>query len=108
MNVKHHGPYRPTPAMEKMLKDRSVSIIVNDFLGVDWHKKTTTFPNFVIYDSPTDFPGRFVVRLFDGNRPTRLIAVKNSLKEARQAIPGIFIPISRSKNDEPAIVETWL
>ena len=36
MNVKRNGPYRPTPALEKMLKDRSLSIIVNDFLGVDW------------------------------------------------------------------------
>ena len=39
MNVKRNGPYRPTPALEKMLKDRSVSIIVNDFLGVDWQVK---------------------------------------------------------------------
>lgn len=34
--------------------------------------------------------------------------LQNSLQEARQAIPRVFTPISRSKNDEPAIVATWL
>lgn len=108
MKTKYYRPNKFNPIREKMFKDQSVSIIVEDFLGVDWHKETAVFPNFVIFDSPEDFPGKFVVRLFDGTKPTRLIAVKRSLEAARKTIPEIFIPVPRNKTDKTAIVETWL
>lgn len=108
MKTKYYRPNKFNPIREKMFKDQSVSIIVEDFLGVDWHKETAVFPNFVIFDSPEDFPGKFVVRLFDGTKPTRLIAVKRSLEAARKTIPEIFIPVPRSETDKTAIVETWL
>lgn len=96
------------PITKAILKDRRVSIIVENFHGVDWHKQTKSAPNFVIYNSPEDYPGKFVVRLFDGAQPTRLFTTKDSLEEARKAIPDIFIPVQRSPGDALSIVETWL
>ena len=108
MKTKYYKPNRISGIRKKMLKDQSVNIIVEDFLGVDWQKKTVAFPCFVIFDSPEDFPGKFVVRLFDGTKPMRLIALKRSLEAARKTIPEVFIPVPRSETDHPKIVETWL
>lgn len=108
MKTKVYKPNKFNPIAKAMFKDRRVSIIVENFHGVDWHAKTKKFPVFVVYDSPEDFPGKFTVRLFFGEQPTRLVAVKDSLEEARKTIPDIYIPVQRSESDIPAIVETWL
>jgi hypothetical protein len=96
------------PLTMRLLKDRSVSIVVKDFHNVDWHKRTKVFPIFTIFKDPTDFPGKYVVRLFDGKQPTRLIAVKDTLEDARATIPKIFYRVPRSERDNPVVVETWL
>lgn len=92
----------------QMLKDQSVSVVVNNFHGVDWHKKTKLFPAFTVFRSPIDFPGKYVVRLFDGNRPTRLVAIKDTLEDARATIPPIYHMVPRSERDSHTIVETWI
>ncbi len=92
----------------RQLKDPSVNIIVDNFHGVDWWKKTKVFPIFTVFHSPKDFPGKYVVRLFDGKAPTRLLSVKDTLEEARQTIPPLFKRVDRSPTDNPAIVEIWL
>ena len=94
---------------KRMLKDRRVNVIVDNFHGdVVWQEKTRAFPCFVIYHNPIDFPGKYCVRLFDGNNPTRLLAVKDTLEYARKAIPPLFWKVPRSETDPPTIVETWL
>ena len=108
MKTKYYKPNKLNPIAKAMLKDQRVSIIVENFHGVDWHKKTKTFPTFVVCKNPSDFPGKHTVRLFDGDQPTRLIAVKDTLEEARKTIPEIFIPVPRSTTDNPVIVETWV
>lgn len=68
---------------------------------------------WTVYDNPIDFPGKFVVRRFrvteDGaqaeNRPW---SVKDTLEEARRAIPPGLVCMSRSLLDDAKVVETWL
>lgn len=68
---------------------------------------------FVIYSSPSDFPGRFVLRgyrvtarrSFSDARPT---AVTSTLEEARAAVPEGLVCCARAPGDDPVIVETWL
>lgn len=89
-----------------------VIIIVDNFHGVNWFEKVKRFPVFTVYYNPQDFPGKYVVRLFDGDKPMRLLTVKDTLEEARAAIPQEpplgFIRFERSPEDAKAIVETWL
>ncbi len=92
----------------QMLANPAVNIIVDNFHGVNWWKKTKVFPIFTIYHNPKDFPEKYVVRLFDGKAPTRLLAVKDTLEEARKTIPPLFKQMDRSPIDDPVIVETWL
>jgi hypothetical protein len=70
----------------------------------------------VVYASPSDHPGRFVVREFwirgsgDVYAFAAPLAVVPSLEEARDAIdrecPGL-VCLMRDPNDDPVIVETW-
>ena len=85
-----------------------ISVEVQSFKGRDWHKKVKKYAIFVISRNTSDFPGKFAVRMFDLNRPTCLVAVKNTLEEARAAIPVGYRGFKRSKKDDPVIVETWM
>lgn len=64
---------------------------------------------YVIYRSPLDYPGSFVVRVHDvPGGPHKDCEVCNSLEEARKQIPFGLIRIARWDDDEPHIVETWM
>lgn len=67
---------------------------------------------FVVYRSPRDYPGKFVVRRWSieaaGPSPREVRAVVGTLEAARSKIPrGLFMFV-RSAEDDPCIVETWL
>ena len=97
--------------MKRIESDPNVNIIVDNFHGVNWRQKLV-MPIFVVYRDPKDFPGKFVVRIFDGKKPLRLVTVKNSLEAARAAIqqgpPFEFGNMGRFTEDDPVIVETWI
>ena len=97
---------------KKVEKDPNITVLVDDFLGVNWWEKTKVFPSFTIYHNTKDFPGKYVVRLWDGDQPMRLASVKDTLEAARATIPmdcpAPFTRIERTAEDDPVIVETWL
>lgn len=69
---------------------------------------------WVIYRSPLDHPGKFVVRAQDvtnGNPepvPRKGCLVCDSLTEARAVVPPHLHRLDRHPDDEPSIVETWM
>lgn len=96
----------------QQLGDKSVSLIIDSFHGIDRFEVAKVFPIFTVYFSPKDFPGKYVVRLFDADKPLRFITVSDTLDDARAGIPQGpplgFHRMVRSPIDDPAIVETWL
>jgi len=69
---------------------------------------TTGLSLWTVYDSPSDYPGRFVARRFELNRPTRLVLVASSLEGVRRLLPPGLYCLPRLPGDEPHIVEVWL
>lgn len=66
-------------------------------------------PMITIYNSPEDYPGKYVARLWDLHTPTPYIVIADTLDEARAAIPtGDMIQFSRDTKDDLCIVETWV
>ena len=63
---------------------------------------------YVIYQNPSDFPGKFVLRRWVGLNPDQKPAVCMTLAEARRAVPPNKYRLPRFDNDDPVIVETWL
>jgi hypothetical protein len=71
------------------------------------------YPVIVVYESPSDFPGKYVARLCDLRkgqlRLTEIAAVASSLDEIRKRIPvNQMYPVPRLEGDDPCIVETWI
>jgi hypothetical protein len=102
----------------------SKSIILQDFHGENYKYVDNMFkeftggyssvPLFAVYERPKDFPCKYVVRLWQINRdikktlPTPYCAVKDTLEEARNAMPHNLYRFGRDSSDDPVIIETWI
>lgn len=71
-------------------------------------------PLWVVYENPSDYPGKFVVREWRAGDPQTNYArvaptvVCDSLEAARAAVPPKKVCIGRCEQDDPCIVEVWL
>jgi hypothetical protein len=63
---------------------------------------------WIVYDSPSDFPGRFVARRFELNRPTTDVLTADTLEALRAQLPAGLIRLERTQHDQPHIVEVWV
>lgn len=63
---------------------------------------------WTIYDNPKDYPGLFVARKFEYDKPTKDYFTANSLEAIRELIPKNLTRLNRFEDDEPQIVEVWL
>lgn len=70
------------------------------------------FPMITIYNNPSDFPGKYVARVFDVKDAKAMVqpyaVIKNSLNDVRESLPSRFVKMPRDVNDDPAIVEVWI
>lgn len=67
---------------------------------------------YVVYNSPKDYPNKYVVRRFlIGNgtlEPKEVVAISESKNEVLKHIPGDRVKIDRHENDDPVIEEVWI
>lgn len=68
---------------------------------------------WTVYQNHPSAPGKFVVRAYDvlpgGKATARIEAfIRDSLDEARAAVPAGLYWMNRNPVDDPTIVETWL
>lgn len=83
--------------------------IVNTFAQVDFSR--LQFPIIVIYNSPSDFRGYYVARIWDMKKPTNTIMIKKKLSQIREDIKNTLpnmVRFERKKFDDKVIVETWI
>lgn len=71
-------------------------------------QKEAKLPIICVYKQPSDYPEKYVARLWDINVPTSVIATAATLEEIRQKIPAHMARMNRCEQDDPAIVEIWL
>lgn len=68
------------------------------------------FPIIAVCKHPEDYPQHYVARIFDCNKPTNVVIVKETLKEIQDDIEKhtdkFFIP--RLLDDLISVVGTWL
>lgn len=68
---------------------------------------------FTIYNNPSDYPGKFVVRRWvvaDGQerRDDGYLVLEDTLEAARLRLPQGMVRMNRNDDDDPVIVENWL
>lgn len=68
--------------------------------------------HWVIYKSPLDAPGKWVVRKWNvlppPERPTEVAFVGDTLEAVRARVPEGMTCMARSPDDDPSIFEVWL
>ena len=70
--------------------------------------KTAKMPLICVYDHPSDYPNNYVARVWDANRPTRLIVLADTLDEIRAKIPPVMKRLPKAPQDDAVIVEVWM
>lgn len=83
--------------------------VINTFGQVDMSKIGN--PVIVIYNTPDDYKGYFVARIWDLDQPTDTLMIKKTLREIREDIKANLpnmVRLQKAKNDVPCIVETWI
>jgi hypothetical protein len=68
---------------------------------------------WTIYNSPKDFPGKFIAREWEltgeGSKPSQSNYVTgDTLEEVRKQLPKFMTVIPRHESDDPCIVEVWI
>ena len=93
--------------MSTEITDRANDREVEQF---DYEKsaKQARIPLICIYDHPTDYPDKFIARLWDCDIPTNIMATADTLEELRAKIPSTMVRMNRDAQDDPCIVEVWI
>jgi hypothetical protein len=69
-------------------------------------------PMIVVYNSPADFPGKVIARVWEGsiNRPTNVYCEYKTIAKCREdaEAAGFTICIPRSPMDDKSIVGTYM
>ena len=63
---------------------------------------------WIVFDSPTDFPGFYVARRFKMNQPTSDVLTAATLEDLRALLPPGLIRLDRTEHDQPHLVEVWV
>ncbi len=74
-----------------------------DLTGLFW-------PMIAIYRIPKDYPGKYVARIYDLDKPTNVVMIKDTLEELQEDIGKntklIYIP--RSIEDHETVEGVWI
>jgi hypothetical protein len=65
-------------------------------------------PIISVFYNTADIPMKYAARLFEFNRPTNVVVIKDTLEEIRKVIPSNLTRMERQSNDHPTVVEVWL
>lgn len=65
-------------------------------------------PIFTVYNSPLDFQGMYVLRLWIYDKPTPWVRTASTLEAIRALVPLGFVRLPRHPGDDYCIVETWI
>ena len=92
-----------------MQNKAKVDILVDDFKDFNFAWEVSNLPIICVYYNPSDYPGKYVARVFDVTVASKYVVVKDTLEEIRKAIPkNRFKRFVRRDNDDPVIVETYI
>lgn len=79
------------------------------FLDKDvYEKNNRELKTIAIYNSPDDFPGKYVARLFNGIEPTDKMVLGKTLEDVRGKMPRGYMRMPRHESDVASLVESWI
>lgn len=86
-----------------MQDKRAENICEIDFSGLE-------LPFIAVYKSPKDYPGKYVARVYDRNRPTDVVMVKEKYEEivAEMQKDTGMVYLEPGADDDPCLLGVWV
>ena len=81
-------------------------IILETFEGFNF--KPFKMPLIIVYNSPSDYKGVFIGRLWDLDKPTNFIIICKNFNEINLQIPHYFEFMTRDNSDDKTIVGVFI
>jgi hypothetical protein len=87
------------------MKNRDV--VVNHLSEVDF--SGMSMPFIAVYDHPIDYPEHVTARVYDGDKPTNVVMLKDSEEEIAGEIrkETCFVRFDRGREDDPKLICAW-
>jgi hypothetical protein len=82
------------------------SINIDSFSKIDLDE--IEMPVFVVYADPSDLPYKFVIRLWELDKPTPYFIGGKFLNPLIKDLPKGLVRIERMPEDDPTIKEMWV
>lgn len=86
------------------------TIILNSLKDADF--RTLKLPMIVVYNNPSDFPGKYAAKIWEAATatPTNCIIIRSTPEEIREDIKaaGFQTLFPRAAGDSPEIIESWM
>lgn len=92
----------------EILKQRKPDAVVETFCHGTGKELLTETSTIVMYKNPSDYPDKFVARIFNINIPTQYIALADTYEEIIKKIPANVVFLERTEKDDPSIVGTFV
>lgn len=107
--IKEDRERRELEALKKefeILKQRKTDAVVETFCNGTGKELLTETSIIVIYKNPSDYPDKFVARIFNIDIPTQYIALADTIGGIMEKIPSNKVFHDRTGKDDPAIIGT--
>lgn len=88
----------------EILKTRKRDAVIETFCHGTGRMLLTENSIITIYKNPSDYPDKFVARIYERGLPTKYIALANTVEEIMEKIPSNKVFLKRSEKDDPVIV----
>lgn len=81
---------------------------VNSITEVDL--SSLRLPVAAVYEKPLDFPNNYVIRIFDVDKPTNVVMVKDTLEELMEdiAVHTNMTFLTRGPEDDEHLIGVWM
>ncbi|PYG86716.1 hypothetical protein LY28_02742 [Ruminiclostridium sufflavum DSM 19573] len=85
----------------------NTDIVMESFLQVNLNKLCKA-PIIVVYKNASDYPDKYVARLWNIDKPTLFVMVNEQIEGIRNNIPKSMFKIERTPSDDLTIVESYI
>ena len=81
---------------------------IQSFKDVDF--SSVSVPFIALFRGPDDYPGKYVARLFDLDKPTNAVMVRDELKEIEEDIKTNtnLVFVERGTEDVKSLLGVWM
>lgn len=92
----------------EILKQRKTDAVIETFFQGTGSTIFAEAGIIVLYKNPSDYPDKFVARIFNSDNPTQYIALADTYEEIMGKMPANTVLLERTEKDDPVIIGAFV